>query len=473
MISGELRRSAYMFEAIRQANLFTYQEKIQQLKAEATGRLFSVTNEIEKVDPLAFFSAYEAIEEDRWFWTSADQQTFFVGIGSAIQFESEKADLQFIQNEWNDILQHAEIDNPYENIGTGPVIYGGEPFDYKKATTSLWKHFETSRFILPKYMLVVDKDQCFMTYNLFVKATTASEQFTDDWEKLEMGLKEKPIYEEIVTKAIRAEEIEPEDWKDTIQLATDTIARGEAHKIVLAREIRVTLSASAHIGALLHELLQTQPNSYVFAFSHQGDSFIGASPERLVRVYDDEVLSTCLAGTAPRGKHPIEDETLSRDLLNDPKNRSEHHFVVDMIRKAVQPFCDELNIPEKPTVTQLKNLQHLYTPVEATLKPSAHLFNLVQALHPTPALGGTPKEASLAFIREHELLDRGWYGAPIGWLDAQQNGEFAVAIRSGLIQKDEASLFAGCGVVEDSDPEMEYAETKMKFRPMLSILEDE
>src|SRR5699024_4986178 len=114
----------------------------------------------------------------------------------------------------------------------------------------------------------------------------------------------------------------------------------------------------------------------------------------LVRVYDDEVLSTCLAGTAPRGKHPIEDETLLRNLLNDPKNRSEHHFVVDMIRKAVQPFCDELNIPEKPTVTQLKNLQHLYTPVEATLKPSAHLFNLVQALHPTPALGGTPKEAS-------------------------------------------------------------------------------
>ena len=145
-----------------------------------------------------------------------------------------------------------------------------------------------------------------------------------------------------------------------------------------------------------------------------------------------------------------------------------------VVAKTHEPLkCDELNIPEKPTVTQLKNLQHLYTPVEATLKPSAHLFNLVQALHPTPALGGTPKEASLAFIREHELLDRGWYGAPIGWLDAQQNGEFAVAIRSGLIQKDEASLFAGCGVVEDSDPEMEYAETKMKFRPMLSILEDE
>lgn len=462
-----------MFEAILQENLSTYQDKIQKLKEAATGRLFSVTKEIEKVDPLAFFSAYEAIEEDRWFWASSDQQTFFVGIGSALQFESEEADLQFIQAEWNEILQDAEIDNPYKCMGTGPVIYGGEPFDYKKETTNLWRHFKSSQFILPKYMLVVEGNKCFITYNMFVESTTTVEQFTNDWNNLEVGLKEQPIYNEIVTSAIDTQEIEPKRWKETVQIATDTIARGDAHKIVLAREIRVKLSACAHIGTLLHKLLKTQPNSYVFSFSHKGDSFIGASPERLVRVYEDEVLSTCLAGTAPRGKHPIEDEELSRDLLNDPKNRSEHHFVVDMIRKAVQPYCDELSIPNKPTVAQLKNLQHLYTPVEAKLKPSAHIFNLVQALHPTPALGGTPKEASLKFIRDYELLDRGWYGAPIGWLDAKQNGEFAVAIRSGLIQEDEASLFAGCGVVEDSDPDMEYAETKMKFRPMLSILEDE
>ena len=141
-----------------------------------------------------------------------------------------------------------------------------------------------------------------------------------------------------------------------------------------------------------------------------------------------------------------------------------------MIKDALLKTCTDVEMPKEPVLHPLKNLQHLYTPVTGVLSKGFSIFDVVKNLHPTPALGGTPTEESLAFIREHELLDRGWYGAPIGWVDSNDNGEFAVAIRSGLIQGDSASLFAGCGVLADSDPEMEFEETRIKMLPMLNVL---
>ncbi len=138
----------------------------------------------------------------------------------------------------------------------------------------------------------------------------------------------------------------------------------------------------------------------------------------------------------------------------------------------METCCDAVYVPDKPVIHPFKNLQHLYTPVTARLQKGYSIFDIIEKLHPTPALGGVPREKSMTYIREHEQLDRGWYGAPVGWMDSNRNGEFAVAIRSGLVQGNIVSLFAGCGVVRDSDPEAEYEETKIKFRPMLSVLED-
>ncbi|WP_226374402.1 isochorismate synthase [Virgibacillus alimentarius] len=241
-------------------------------------------------------------------------------------------------------------------------------------------------------------------------------------------------------------------------------------KIVLARELRLELKNKAEISAIIDKLIKTQATSYIFAFENGNDCFIGATPERLVKLEKNQLLSTCLAGTAPRGNTKEEDTRIGISLLDDEKNREEHDFVVKMIKRAINDYCTDIDIPGKPVIYPLKNLQHLFTPVIAKLKDKYSIFDIVRELHPTPALGGTPTEESLAFIREHEQLDRGWYGAPIGWLDSNQNSEFAVAIRSGLIKGDKASLFAGCGVVKDSDIEAEYEETNIKFLPMLSVL---
>src|SRR5699024_10735721 len=267
-------------------------------------------------------------------------------------------------------------------------------------------------------------------------------------------------------------EIEPEEWKESVSLARDAIIAEKAKKIVLAREMRLTFEETIIVGDVLEKLIETQPNSYIFAIEKGSDCFVGATPERLVKVTGNELLSTCLAGTTPRGQTEKEDEILATDLLNDAKNRKEHDYVVQMIKRSIDSSCDNINIPDEPIIYPLPNLQHLYTPVTADLKTGNTIIDLVKELHPTPALGGLPNEAALQFIRDHERLDRGWYGAPVGWLDDRFNGEFAVAIRSGLIQADETSMFAGCGVMKDSDPVLEYEETIVKFFPMLNVLEE-
>lgn len=272
---------------------------------------------------------------------------------------------------------------------------------------------------------------------------------------------------------LKKTEIRPEEWKATVKQAVEEINSGDTQKIVLARELNVQLSSAANIASMLDMFQRTQENSFLFAIEYNGDCFMGATPERLVRMDKERVLSTCLAGTIRRGASQKEDDALGQELLNDRKNREEHDFVVKMIRDGLRMYCDDIHIPEVPVTYPLKHLQHLYTPVHALLKKGYHITDIVEALHPTPALGGVPRDKALGFIRNNENLERGWYGAPLGWFDSNQNGEFAVSIRSGLVKGNSVSLFAGCGIMGESDPEDEYKETMIKFSPMLSVLEEE
>jgi isochorismate synthase len=224
-------------------------------------------------------------------------------------------------------------------------------------------------------------------------------------------------------------------------------------------------------AAVLRALGTRYNDCYLFAIDRGGRCFLGATPERLVRKSGALVKTTCLAGTTRRGGTPDEDEILGADLLASGKNRAEHAVVVHMIAGAMQAVCTDLQRPNTPTLLRLANVQHLYTPIVGRLRDGVSLLDLVARLHPTPAVGGFPRAAALAHIRAVEGMDRGWYAAPVGWLDARGDGEFAVALRSALLHGDTARLFAGCGIMADSEPDAEYAETLVKLRAMLSALE--
>lgn len=426
----------------------------------------------EPVDLLQAFEASYPTGKDRLFWTNSRRDFAFLGLGNVREIIAHDSRFECLQADWKQIVEDAMIHNPYDLPGTGIVAIGGMAFDPLRKPAKLWQNYPTSQLTIPEYLIVKSDRAYYMTVNVYVDVCTQIEQLMEEIREMQTLLtKEVHIKAGTSQHILAKKEIKKKKWLASVDEAVATIKREEASKIVLAREIRVTLNKSVNVTRTLRNLLQGQQNSYIFAFEHGTDCFIGASPERLIKVEKDSLLSTCLAGTAPRGKTASEDKQIAEDLLHDHKNREEHDYVVQMITKNIAAVCDEIEMPAGPVVLTLRNLQHLYTPISARLKPTYTVFDIIERLHPTPALGGVPRTESLAFIREQEVLDRGWYGSPIGWLDSNHNSEFAVAIRSGLIQDDEVSLFAGCGVMRDSDAAMEYEETNVKFLPMLHALE--
>jgi isochorismate synthase len=194
-------------------------------------------------------------------------------------------------------------------------------------------------------------------------------------------------------------------------------------------------------------------------------TFIGATPERLVLRNGRNLTTEALAGSVSAS-----DPNAERKLLDSKKDRREHALVVAAIQDVLAPLCNELHIPEAPEVRRLESIYHLRTPIEGCLREDVHILELVDHLHPTPAVGGLPRAPALAFIDSHESAERGWYAAPVGWVDAAGNGEFVVALRSGLIAGDKVHLYAGAGIVEGSESSAEYAETELKLAGMLGAL---
>ena len=217
-------------------------------------------------------------------------------------------------------------------------------------------------------------------------------------------------------------------------------------------------------------LSNEQQESYHFGLQKDGQLFFGATPERLIEISNGRAYSACVAGSIKRGKSAAEDRELGDELLEDSKNREEHQYVVNMISQVFKTFCTDIKISKVPKLMKVRDIQHLFTPVEGKVEQGTDIFSLVQALHPTPALGGVPTDISMEMIRSEENMDRGYYAAPIGWTDTAGNGEFAVAIRSALLDGDSAYLYAGGGIVADSEPDKEYDETWVKFRPVMRAL---
>lgn len=431
-----------------------------------------------KIEPLSMIDAFKQMEYsnlNRLFWANSKRDFILFGIGTEAKIIATDDRFQQLERKWSQLVDDALIYNRYDKEGTGLTALGGMSFDPLRERSDLWSNYPVSQLTIPSYLIVYKNNEYFLTVNRYVAEHDHIGHIVDEIKKIESKIRmEKNATTSMEQKIDLHIEKDPEGWKKSVQKAVDTIRRDQAKKIVLARELRLKLNNRVDIGRFVERLMDTQQQSYLFAYEQGDDCFVGASPERLVQIKGDALLSTCLAGTAPRGKNEQEDIQIANDeLLHDAKNREEHDHVVQMIKSSITPFCHEINIPNVPVVLTLRNLQHLYTPVTATLNDGVSVFDLIEVLHPTPALGGVPTDKALQFIREEEQFDRGWYGAPIGWLDYNGNSEFAVAIRSGLVRKDEMSLFAGCGVMADSDPEKEYDETAVKFLPMLTILEDD
>ncbi|TDL34165.1 isochorismate synthase [Jeotgalibacillus sp. S-D1] len=442
-------------------------EQAQQSKRDV---LFSMVTPIDSVDPLQFYeSGFKLYQGERSFWQDRNKDLVLVGVGNAKTFTSNERDHRFmdIKNQWTTFLADA-IQVGDKILGTGPLVMGGFSFDPRQEAELEWTNFSHGHFQLPSFMLTNDRQQgSFLTVNI---VCTASDNPKKIWDR--MQLEKNNLFETFNQQiedvnVIRTTEIQPDQWKKTLTSVVKRLNKGEMEKVVLARKIKVDFDGKKRSDTVLERLRDDQTNSFIFSLEVLDSCFIGATPERLVNQSNRSILSTCLAGSIERGETIEEDERLSRLLLNDEKNLHEHDLVVKMISQNLRALCSEIEVPNGPALMKIRDIQHLFTPVKGTANNGMTILDFVDRLHPTPALGGTPTHLAMDVIQEEERMNRGFYAAPVGWMDAEGNGEFAVAIRSGLLHDQHAFLYAGCGVVKDSNADSEYQETLIKFRPML------
>jgi menaquinone-specific isochorismate synthase len=354
-----------------------------------------------------------------------------------------------------------------------PRLFGGFAFheghtDPGPAAT--WHGYPGALFVLPGIQLARTEDGAWLTAAATgPEAQKRADRRLDRWrDRLdalpELGRSGPP--------GITAKRTTPsrEGWNEQVRAATRQVRRGDLRKVVLAQSLAAKLDRPVDAPDAISRLGDRYPGCYRFLFEPPvGGTFFGATPERLVTLRDRTVRTEALAGSTGRGETTAEDEWLATQLRNSGKDTHEHDLVVGAIRDQLRGLASSVRTGSR-AVRRLNTVQHLQTPLQAKLTGETHVLSLVEALHPTPAVGGLPPDTALRTIRETETFDRGWYAAPVGWIDAEGDGTFAVAIRSALARGSTANLFAGAGIVADSEPDDEWDELQLKYGPMLDEL---
>lgn len=353
-----------------------------------------------------------------------------------------------------------------------PRMLGGLAFADDHAGGDPWGDFPTAGFALPEVQLTRSDDGTWLTVSRYGTDVTPDEVAADLDAACEALADLPAMIPSGGTPGVRRTRrgATKAEWTAGVADAVERIEAGELVKVALALDLEVDLLEDVDPLNVLERLRRTYPNCYRFLVQPSDDAaFVGAPPERLVKLTDGTVQTEALAGSVGRGGTPEADAQLAQSLTESPKIDHEQRLVVDTICEQLSAFGTVHEHDRR--VRKLATIQHLQTPIEADLDGDEHVLSIVEALHPTPAVGGVPADVALATITDTETFDRGWYASPIGWFDAAGDGEFCVGIRAGVLGGTDATLFGGNGIVGDSDPAEEWEEVQLKFRPILDELE--
>jgi isochorismate synthase len=450
---------------------------IEQGSGDGRRRLLSVTVELPEaaLDPVAGVFA-SRLASDRWFcWEQPDARFALAGVGSAHEVVSRGAGrFDDIGRACAEVSRDRLADEPTDLArGAGPVWVGGFAFAPYAATTPQWSSYPPALAVLPELSIVRAGERCFMTLATLIGGGTDQARLLRRIESRARSLSdaELPLLDPHPTREAAIRSTRPaEHYEAAVRAARERIRAGELEKTVLAREVVVD-APSAHDPAALHGALRELfPACFCFCVGSPEGAFCGASPELLVRRRGSGAATVALAGSARRSADPSVDDHLGEQLLRSEKERIEHAIVARRIERALRPHSVWVEAAPEPGLVKVANIQHMATPIHAQLAEPRSAVELAGLLHPTPAVGGEPRDAALAAIDELEGMDRGWYAGPVGWMDAAEDGDFCVALRSALLRDRRAHLYAGAGIVADSDPAAELAETEVKLGAILPLL---
>lgn len=443
--------------------------------AVARGRpqLVSISLQVDALDPLAVLESIFEPGEPHFYAERPDLGSALAGAEVAAAFAADGPGRFAAVQRWvDDLLANAiavgDVNAPFG----GPHFFAGFAFhDHVEAG----EPFPAAQVFVPRWQVARAGAVTTAVANFMVAPegdlTALAERVWRAHGKFRGFTYREPAVTPATAPVSRREVQESNDYRGAVARALQLIAAGEFQKIVLARALDVTAGAPLHPLRMLNGLRERFPDCYAFSMANgRSQSFIGASPERLVRVSQGLLETEALAGSIRRGAGASEDAALAAALLLSEKDLREQRLVVDAIARRLSALGLAPTQAAGPTLRRLANVQHLHTSIRAELRGGVRLLDAVAALHPTPAVGGTPREAAVRRIRELEGFPRGLYAGAIGWLNAREGGEFLVGLRSALVEGAQARVYAGAGIVAGSIPEKEFAETELKFKAMLDAL---
>jgi isochorismate synthase len=445
-------------------------------RARSTGApvLASVAEPVVAADPSAVVLASRR-EGEAWFcFEQPDRDHSAVaGLGQVTELRASGSNrFSAIAASWRGIAESALCNGPAEIPGSGLIAFGGFAFAPDGCASMRWNDFHAGSLVVPELTLARKGEQTVLSINAEVAPDDVA---VDVLARVSARLHELrelsiPMYDPAPVGDFRiASVMPPSHYEEAVARAVSRIRAGELEKIVLAREVEVEAPRAYDAAPIVGLLREAFSSSFVYAIGREHSVFVGASPELLIRREGQRASTLALAGSARRSADPATDTHLGEQLLRSAKNREENAIVARQIVRNLRRHAVWVTAADEPMLVRVANIQHLATPVRAQLASSIGVVELAGQLHPTPAVGAEPA-AALGLIPALEGMDRGWYAGPVGWTDTSGDGEFCVALRGALLRGSRACCYAGCGVMADSDPAAELAETEVKLTVMLPTL---
>lgn len=411
------------------------------------------------------------------FWGRPDRQHYRIGLGVARQVVSRGSErLQTLQQQFQQDCVAWRHDSE-TTTDSHPGAFCAFAFDENDQMTGPWKAVPNSLLLVPELLLEFKEGAYSLSFTCESDYLSKNKWFRNRWlklaEKLLLAINSKQPGTTTTPNLFRIQDNKTrENWYRQVEMARAAISRGEMDKVVPARQVQVKSSGTMDIDAVFQNLIRNHASSLVVGMSLGDKTLAAATPETLLKLDNGTLSCDALGGTEKREAEYRIDNLLAHKLLQDTKSRHEHRLIVEHLSSVIGQFSRHLSIADTPSVMPLGQLQHLWTPIKAQCRPGISIFDIATQLHPTPAVAGSPVPAAKGWINQHEDFQRGWYSGSVGWLQKNGNGELAVLLRCALISGNSADLYAGAGIVKDSDPLKEWNETELKLKTMLYALGD-
>jgi menaquinone-specific isochorismate synthase len=451
----------------------------QEAREAGTYRIASISLRVGHIDPLAVLESIFEPSELHFYLEKSGQDEALAGADEVVgvstsgpaRFREAKA---FIQDQLDKTICAGDVEAEF----SGPHFFCAFSFGDQPSSASA---FPGVTIFLPRWQVARRGEHYTATANLRIDPDSKLESLAEkiwrahvkfssfDYRQPHVAPPAEVVGRPMVAPSVAADA--RHRFESSVAEALRLIRDTPLKKVVLARYLDVTMPAELNPLHAVNRLRMVYPNCFTYSLANgKGHSIIGASPERLLRGRGERLETEALAGSAPRGATASEDAQLAESLLKSIKDNWEHRLVIDSIQRRLAKLPITCEINPRPQLVKLANVQHLRTPITGSIPPGMHLLDVLAELHPTPAVGGSPRQEARDAIAQLEDFDRGLYAGAVGWIDGRGDGDFTVAIRSTIIHGTQARVFAGAGVVEGSVPAREWEETEVKLRAVLEVL---